>query len=75
MPDAVPRCHFCGSKKILLEGIGISIGFGGSDYAFCEECLRSNSAYKFWYNVYENLGLEFPGPDEDDGWGQRVGRS
>lgn len=33
---------------------------GGSDYAFCEDCLRCNSAYKFWYNFFQSLGYEFP---------------
>jgi hypothetical protein len=62
--DAPVRCHFCGSKDVLLEGIGIAIDMGGDDYAFCEECLRCNSAYKFWYNLFDTLGYEFPGADE-----------
>lgn len=59
-----PRCHFCGTKDVLLC-VGIAIGFGGSDYAFCEDCLRCNSAYKFWYNFFDTLGYEFPGNDQE----------
>jgi hypothetical protein len=63
---APPRCHFCGTKKVLLDGIGIALDMGGSDYAFCEECLRNNSAYKFWYNFFDTLGYEFPGEDDEE---------
>ncbi len=63
--DAPSRCHFCGRKDVLLDGIGIAIGMGGSYYAFCEDCLRYNSAYKFWFNFFDTLGYEFPGEDED----------
>lgn len=62
--DVPSRCHFCGRADVLLSGIGIAIGAGGSDYAFCEDCLRHNSAYKFWLNFFETLGREFPGEDE-----------
>lgn len=57
------RCHFCGSKKVLISGIGIALGMGGSDYAFCQDCLKANSAYKFWDNFFDTLGYEFPGSE------------
>ncbi len=60
-----PRCHFCGSKKLLLDGVLIGMGMGGDTYAFCEDCLRSNSAYKFWYNFFDTIGYQFPGNDEE----------
>jgi hypothetical protein len=55
-----PRCHFCGTKNVIPVAIGIALGMGGSDYCFCEDCLKSNSAYKFWYNFFDTLGYEFP---------------
>jgi hypothetical protein len=63
--DAPVRCHFCGSKDVLLKGIGIAIDMGGDDYAFCAGCLRCNSACKFWYNLFDTLGCVFLGADEE----------
>ena len=65
--EVPPRCHFCGTKDFLLCNIGIALGRGGNNYAFCEECLKNNSAYKFWYNFFDTLGMadKFPA-DEDE---------
>ncbi len=54
-----PRCHFCGTKQVLLDGIGIAIDMGGKDYSFFEDCLRNNPAYKFWYNFFDTWATGF----------------
>jgi hypothetical protein len=61
-----PRCHFCGTKNVMLVNIGIALNMGGADYSFCEDCLKNNSAYKFWFNFFDTLGLEFPGDDDPE---------
>jgi hypothetical protein len=63
MNEAPERCHFCGSYDIRLSQIGIAIGMSGSDYSFCEDCLKNNSAEKFWFNFFRTLGLTYPNGD------------
>jgi hypothetical protein len=69
MIDVPERCHFCGSAEVRLSRIGIAIGMSGSDYSFCGDCLRSNSAEKFWFNFFRTLGLGYPNTEDegDDG--------
>ncbi len=63
-PEDPPRCHFCGTFDVLFS-VGIALGMSGNDYSFCEACLKSNSAYKFWYNFLKTKGYEFPDETED----------
>lgn len=59
LPD---DCFLCGSVAVdsfVLDGIGISIGMGGDDYAFCDACLEQ-SAHDFWRAFVTKNGYTWP---------------
>lgn len=54
------KCYFCKSLDIYIPEMGISIGMGGDDYSFCENCIKSMSADEFWREIIEKFGFEYP---------------
>jgi hypothetical protein len=52
-------CLFCGSRRALRK-VGIAIGMGGEDYAFCASCLKKMTADEFLRHIHERRGYVYP---------------
>lgn len=53
---------FCGSKEVALPDVGITMGMGGADYSFCENCLKGMTAEGFWRKFFDKHDWTYP-PD------------
>jgi hypothetical protein len=54
-------CDICGNtNKIRIPGIGISFGMYGSDYDFCEVCIKNLSLDEFWKIIFTDEGYAYP---------------
>lgn len=52
MPQTATECLFCGTSDVVVQ-VGIAIGMGGADYAFCLTCLKGRSAFEFWRDFFD----------------------
>ena len=57
------QCHICRESKadkIAIPEVGISFSMGGDDYCFCEECLKTKTAYELFELLATENGYSFP---------------
>lgn len=54
------HCFFCGSEKLRVTEVGISLGMSGNDYSFCFRCLKNITADKFFRKIFNEHGYKYP---------------